>query len=501
VRYLDLVSCGMAHGRDKVALVADDGVRLTFGELDRRAAQLGGALRNAGLSPGDRVAVLSLNELEVTEIQVACMRSGFAAVPLNARLTAPELAFILGDVEPSLLIVGRTLADAAGAAMAAAGMSVPVVSLGGSYDEFLAAGEVDADADPTDPSLPAAILYTSGTTGRPKGAVVDRLALSSRIAQGAIDLRVRPDDVWLQSLPMFHIASVCTYATLARGGTSVQLSTFGVDEFLRLLVEERCTATGLVPTLIEMVLLDERTATIDHERLRLIVYGGAPISPGLLRRAMETFGCEFAQMYGQTEAGIVTMLQPELHRIADGDALASAGVAAFSWEIDVVGPNDESLAAGAVGEIVGRGPGVMSHYWNRPDATADSLRRGWIHTGDLGLLDERGLVRIVDRRNDMIITGGENVYPREIERVLLEREGVDDAAVIGSPDERWGERVVAFVVADVDDEELDRWAREQLASYKVPRMWVHMAELPRNVTGKVTKPALRRMIHPSERPA
>lgn len=498
MRYVDLVATGRDETPDKIAVVAGTD-RLSFAELDGRMGRLGGALRAAGLAARDRIALLALNELETVEIQAACVRSGFAEVPLNARLTAPELAFILGDVEPSLLIVGRGQEQLAKAAVAQLDKPLRVLHLGrdcgeDSYDAFRDASAPDPDADPDDPFLPVTILYTSGTTGRPKGAILDRLNLSARIAQGAIDLGIRAEDVWLQALPMFHIASIGTFAVLSRGGTSVQLETFTPQEFLRLLTEETCTSTVLVPTLIDMILAAPELTEVDMSAMRFVLYGGAPISPPLLRRALQAFGCDFEQWYGQTEGSAVTVLQPEDHDPADENALSSAGTAAYSWQVRIVDLDDQPVPDGEIGEVVGRGPMMMAGYWNHPEDTAETLRGGWLHTGDMGYRDERGFVHIVDRRNDMIITGGENVYPREVELAMMDCPAVCDIAVIGVPDERWGEAVAAIVVSDAEDTELDAWAREHLARYKVPRAWRRITELPRNVTGKVTKPILRKLL-------
>ncbi|GAA0997349.1 long-chain fatty acid--CoA ligase [Acrocarpospora macrocephala] len=494
MRHLDLVRGPATRFGAKTAVVEGDR-RVTFAELDDRVGRLGAALRARGLAPGDRVALLAANELEYLEIQAACLRSGFALVPLNTRLAQRELGFILSDSAPALLIAGR------GEEERAAGTGIPhLLSLGAprgipSYDAALADAIPDSGADPGDAELPATILYTSGTTGSPKGAVVDRLGFTARVMINAVEMEVRAGDVHQASLPMFHIAAFLSYAHTAVGATLVMLPEFAPERALDTLARERVTTTVLVPTIIALLLESPLIDQVDLSALRLIVYGGSSIEPGPLRRALARFGCGFHQQYGMTETGGQTILRPGDHDPADTVRLASAGTEAIGLEVRVVGDGDKPVAQGEVGEIVCRGPSVMRRYWNRPEATAAALRGGWMHTGDLGYRDEGGYLHITDRRNDMIITGGENVYPREVEAVLSEHPGIAEVAVVGAPDPVWGQVVTAVVVGDAHfDGELTAWARERLAGYKVPRRWIRAESLPRNVTGKVLKHRLRAML-------
>ncbi|WP_405151039.1 long-chain-fatty-acid--CoA ligase [Sphaerisporangium sp. NBC_01403] len=495
MRYLDLVRAAATRFGDKTAVVGDDR-RISFAELDDQVGRLGAVLRDAGLRPGDRVALLAANEPEYLEIQAACLRSGFALVPLNVRLAQRELHFILTDCTPSLLVVGRR-EERRGAALAREAGIANVLGLGGpreipSYDAALDAASAGPAADPDDPELPATILYTSGTTGSPKGAVIDRLGFTARVMVNAVELEVRSDDVHQASLPMFHIAAFLAYAHTLAGATVVMLPEFEPALALRTMERERVTTTVLVPTIIAMLLDNPAIDGIDLSALRLIIYGGSSIEPGPLRRALERFGCGFHQQYGMTETGGQTILRPADHDSADIERLASAGTEAASLEVMVVDDEDVPVARGEVGEIVCRGPSVMLRYWNRPEATAEALRGGWMHTGDMGYRDGRGYLHITDRRNDMIITGGENVYPREVEAVLVEHPDITELAVVGVPDPKWGQVVTAVVVGDAPpDDELGTWARERMAGYKVPRRWVRVDGLPRNVTGKVLKHQLR----------
>jgi len=495
MRHLDLVAGPTVRRGDAVAVVGN-GRRLSFAEVDDRIGRLGGLLRGLGLTPGDRVALLADNELEYLEIQGACLRSGFALVPLNTRLAEPELRFILEDCDSGVLVTGRNHAERG--RKLAADLGIPhVLELGdgGNYDEALAGAVGDPATDPLEPELPATILYTSGTTGRPKGAVVDRLGFTARVLINAVELQVRQDDVHLACLPMFHIAAFLAYAHVVNGAAVVMLQEFEPAEALAAMERERVTTTVLVPTTIGMLLDSPAVDAHDLSALRLIIYGGSAIEPAPLRRALARFGCDMHQQYGMTETGGQTILRPADHDPDDEEKLASAGTEAVGLQVRVVDDGDRPLPQGEVGEIVCRGPSVMREYWNRPEATAEAMRDGWMHTGDMGYRDRRGYLHITDRRNDMVITGGENVYPREVEAVLAEHPDVGEVAVLGLPDARWGQIVTAVLVGTaVGDEELAGWARERLASYKVPRRWIRVDELPRNVTGKVLKHRLRETL-------
>jgi acyl-CoA synthetase (AMP-forming)/AMP-acid ligase II len=491
VRHLDLVAEPARRQPDAIALVGN-GRRLTFAQLDERVGRLGAGLRAGGLAPGDRVALLAANELEYLEIQAACLRSGFTLVPLNRRLADSELDFILRDADASVLVAGRH-DEAAARRVAARGCRV--VGLGESewlepYDALLEA-EPDPDADPADPELAATILYTSGTTGRPKGAVVDRHGFTARVLVNLLEVGPRAGDRWLQVLPMFHIAAFLGYAFVYAGATVEMLESFDPAGCLEAMRDGAVSATVVVPTILQLLLERVEQEAIELPHLRLVVYGGSVIEPGLLRRAIERLGCGFHQQYGMTETGAQTILRPADHDPDDPERLASAGSEAVTFSVRVVGPGGKELPPGELGEIVCRGPAVTAGYWRREEATADAWGGGWFHTGDLGRRDERGYLHVVDRGCDLIVTGGENVYPREVESALLEHPGVLDAAVIGLPDPRWGQVVTAVVVGSAPDEELAHFMLERVARYKIPRRWVRVGELPRNATGKVLRAELR----------
>lgn len=475
--------------------VSDGQRSMSFAETHERAGRLAAALLARGLQTGDRVAILAQNEVEYTEIQVACQRAGLILVPMNYRLSLPELAFIVADSQPRALIHGPGL----GAAAAELGVSQTLFlggeGVGASYDELLA--DQTAVAGGTLAAERACcILYTSGTTGRPKGAVLSNLALWARMNASALEVRPRPGAVFLQCLPLFHIASNLGYAFTYCGASNLFVRQFDPQRVFAHIEQDRPSHILLVPTMINMLLQHPQLSEVDFSSVEMVLYGASSIAPDVLRRAMEVMGCDFLQLYGMTETSGCTVLRPEDHDpVGHPQWLASAGTDAIGFETRVVDEADRELPAGEVGEIVTRGPAVMTGYWQQAEATAEALRHGWMHTGDMGYRAEDGYVYITDRKKDMIISGGENVYPREVEDVFYAHPAVAEVAVIGVPDPRWGERVHAVVAlragAVVAEQALLTFVRQRLAGYKVPRSLAFMAELPKNATGKILKKDLR----------
>jgi len=504
-RYIDLVH-GSALRKPGATAVVCGPDQLTFKEVHERAGQLGAAFRARGLVPGDRIALLADNELHFAEIMAACLRSGFTLVPLNTRLTDHELEFILKDCAPALFIGGQNHAHTIKRIGPGCGIdrlfSTAENGVVGSYRQLLDSAVPDPDADPTDIDLNALILYTSGTTGHPKGATIDRMAFSARVLGNALEMGVQQDEVLLQNLPLFHISCFLFCAYFFRGATCVLLPNFNPEAALKLMQKEAVTATNGVPTMIAMLLDAADVNSYDPGPLRLITYGGAPIEPSLLRKAMARFACGFQQHYGMTEAGSTSVLRAEDHNPDDVIALTSAGCDAVGYEIRIIDESGKQPANGEPGEIILRGAGLMTGYWGQPEKTAESLVNGWFHTGDIGYRDERNFLHVIDRRNDMIISGGENVYPREIEAALGDHPAMPDAAVIGLPDPVWGEIVSCVLREDAPSEkELEAWLRERLAGYKIPRRWFRIAELPRNATGKILKVQLRKQLSSGSKPA
>jgi acyl-CoA synthetase (AMP-forming)/AMP-acid ligase II len=479
---------------DRPCMVGE-GRSLTFAECDRRADQLAAALAARGVVAGDRVALLALNEVEYLEIQVAAQRLGAILVPLNYRLAVAELAFIAGDAGARLLIHGPGQAEPARA------LGLPTLHLGPegvgeSYEQLLADHPDPERRGPLEVGAAACILYTSGTTGRPKGAVLSNLALYARAAAHGVELPIAPGEVFVQTLPMFHIASNLSYGFTYCGATNVLVKAFDAEAVTDTIARHAATHVLLVPTTINMLCNHPVASTADFSSLRTVLYGASPIAPEVLRRAIEVFGCGFVQFFGMTETSGCTLLRAADHDpVRFPERLASAGTDTVSFETRVVDAADRELPPGEVGEIVTRGPAVMTGYWNQPEASAEALRNGWMHTGDLGYRAADGYLYVTDRLKDMIVSGAENVYPREVEDVLFEHPDVLDAAVIGVPDERWGERVHAVVCLrpgrSLGAAALQAFCRERLASYKCPRSVAFVEELPRNVTGKVLKRELR----------
>lgn len=484
----DLLGYGLVHHPHKPAVICEDR-SISFAELHSRVNALVSWFRRNGLRAGDRVALLARNELEYIEIQLAACRGGFMLVPINFRLAPAEVAWILDDAMPAAFIHG--------AGLGVETKGIPVLPLGSVYEAALAGETPDTGLPlPLDASAQCVILYTSGTTGRPKGAVLSNQALYARVNANLFDYQIQTADVFLQCLPMFHIASTVSYSFLAAGGTNVMLRDFSVEAVLDRLSRHRVTAALMVPTMINTLVNSTGLDGADKSTLAKLIYGASPIPPVVLAQAIEKLGCRFYQAFGMTETNAVTMLRPDDHDpLRYPERLASAGTAAIGMVMRVVDDQDRDVKQGETGEVVCQGPAVMDGYWGNPDATAEAMRGGWMHTGDLGHIDAAGYLYVTDRKKDMIISGGENVYPREVEDVLYAHPGVLEAAVIGVPDEHWGERVHAVIVrrdgavADVDH--ILQFVRSRVAGYKAPKTGEFVDTLPKNATGKVLKTALR----------
>lgn len=465
------------------------------------------ALDAAGLAKGDRIAVLSKNSLELALLYYAASRVGIVPVPLNYRLAPAEWAYILRDSEARLLIAQGPFAEALS----------PVRSELSSVKRFVAtegelAGWESFDAfvgeQPTAPPEREVFedddlyqMYTSGTTGRPKGAVLTQRAVSAQLHQAVMAFGGGVGQRALIVAPLYHAAAaLMSFATVQMGGTLYLQEDFVPAEVIRALSEERIHTALLVPAMIQFCLVAvPDAAQRRYDDLRLVVYGASPIAEQTLRQALEVFRCDFLQGYGMTElTAAATYLFPEDHRRAlagEPGLLLSAGRPLLGTQVRIVDADDRPVAPGSVGEVVVRGPQAMRGYWNLEEATREALRGGWMHTGDAGTMDARGYLFIQDRVKDMIVSGGENVYPREVEEVLFQHPAVADAAVIGVPDERWGEAVKAIVVRregqDVSAEALLEFCKGRLGGFKRPRSVDFVDALPRNPSGKVLKKNLR----------
>lgn len=491
----DLLLHGVGFQSD-APCVTEGNRSLSFAEVDSRADRLANALRGSGVMPGDRVALLAYNELEHLEIQVGVQRAGAVLVPLNVRLGRGELEAIVADCEPILLIHGPGVDDRA------VGLQVPAIwhlggdGIGRHYDAVLADTRAGDNPRFFESGAVNSILYTSGTTGRAKGVVISNGAFWARITLTALETRLESDDTLLFSLPLFHAASSIAYASVYRGGSLVLMRTFGVAQALAELRERRATHAVFVPTMIRRLVDHLHEAPGRFDDLRLIIYGGSPIAPDLIVEALERFDCGLLQVYGLSEAVNLCVLGPDLHDPdRRPDLLTSAGRPSASYAVRVVGPDNCELPPLEIGEIVVQGPAVMCGYWQAEEATAATLRDGWLCTGDAGYRSNDGFVFVSDRIKDIIVSGGENVYSREVEEALLTFEGVHEVAVFGVPSREWGEAVHAVVVlrdgVHATASDLIAHCRDRISSYKAPKSVEIVPALPKNASGKILKRDLR----------
>ena len=461
------------------------GAELTYDALDRRATSLAAGLAERGLRRGDRLATLTGTSPDHVATFFACARLGVALQPISWRLAAAEIAYQLGDAEPSLLLASaehEELARAAGSAIEVARIADPMLESDG--------GVADV-AEDDDPLL---LVYTSGTTGKPKGALLTHANCFWTNVSFDRTAGLRDDDVVLQVLPQFHVGGWNVQPLLAwwRGATVVLEPQFDASRTLRLLAEERVTTLMGVPATYLFLSQEPGFADADLSSLRLAVVGGAPMPESLLETWIDR-GVEIVQGYGLTEAA------PNVLCLPPDDARRKLGFAGKPYpHVDVAlrDPETGVLVDGpGTGELAVRGPNVFAGYWRNPEATAAAFADGWLLTGDIAERDGEGFYRIAGRIKDMVVSGGENVYPAEIEDVLAEHRAVLEAAVVGVPDERWGEACAAFVVlvdgASATEQELRDHCGERLARFKVPRMFTFVDALPRSSMGKVLKDELR----------
>jgi len=475
--------------------------RLTYRALNRRVNRLANALKAQGLKMGDRIAMLSYNRVEFVEVIMAAAKLGLILVPLNWRLTPKELAFMLDDSGTETMIFDPDLSELAGQVLGAVPMkrSVGLGSDGvlgaAPYEDLL---EQSADSEPApgeSPTLdtPHIIMYTAGTTGLPKGAVLSQGASFWNAVNLNLAMDFTSADRDLAVLPLFHIGGIglFTLPMLYVGGTVVIQRVFEPAETLRLLVEEQVSLFFGVPAIFLFLIQDEGFRPEAFEKVRLVMSGGAPLPVSLVQRYHEA-GIVLQQGFGMSEAGpSIATLEKDLALEKAG----SIGKPVFHLDARIVDDEMRELPPGQVGELVIRGPNLMLEYWNRPEATEEAFAGGWFHTGDLARMDEEGDLFIVERKKDMFISGGENVYPAEVENVIYELPQVAEAAVIGVKDEKWGEvgkAVVSLKAGErIREEEILSFLKERLAGYKIPRSVVFTEQLPRNAAGKVLKNALR----------
>lgn len=487
---------------DRLAIVSG-GEGITYRALDAASSRVANGLLAAGLPPQARVAVLARNGVAFCEVMLGCLKAGAVALPLNWRLTAPELAYILRHAGAAALFCGAEFREVGAQAAAEAGGRRLLVleDRSAGAEAYVPWRDAQSACDPQVHVRPADValqMYTSGTTGLPKGVQLTHEGYLAALAivRGFPWGRLGPDDVVLTPAPFFHVNGVNpVLRTFAAGGLVVAPPQFEPAEVLRLIESHRVTRATLAPAMIQSCLEVPDVATRDLSSLQVVSYGGSPISERVLEEAGRRFGAAFVQMYGLTEtSGPLTFLEPEDHAPHRG-RLLSCGRPGPDVEIRITDPHGDPLPAGEIGEVRVRTAAVMKGYWSDPEATAAVLADGWFRTGDAGCLDADGYLHIRDRVKDMIVSGGENIYPAEVENALFSHPAVADVAVIGVPDPKWGEAVKALVVrrpgAEVSESELIAHARRQIAGYKLPKSVTWIEALPRNPAGKVLRRTLR----------
>lgn len=487
---------------EATSIISDDGRTYTYDDFDRRVNRLASALPAVGVNHGERIAVLFPNNPEFLEVLFAAARIGAIMVPLNYRLAPPELAYILNDCGATALAYTPEFAV----------QTEELKSMVESVKTFIrvgeGAGEDEIDYEKwvsqypdTRPGVrkevildnPHVIMYTSGTTGRPKGAVLTQGNTSWNAINAVLAYGLSHKDTSLVSTPLYHIGGLSAGATPAifSGGKVVLNRVFQPDRTLRMIESHRTTIMFGIPTMFHMMSSSELFDSIDFSSVRFLIAGGAPCPVSLIEKYLAK-GVTFNQGYGLTEAA------PGVTALSNEDALrkrGSAGKPLFFVDIDIVDEDKMEVPQGEIGEIVIKGPNVFKGYWNMPEETEQVIRYGWLHTGDLGYLDNEGYLYVTDRKGDMIISGGENIYPVEVENVLGTHPKVEEVAVVGMPDEKWGEAPLAIVVKkteeDLAEDELVEFCRDKLARFKTPKKVVFIDSLPRNSAGKVLKRKLR----------
>ena len=511
----DLSTANARRHPDKVALV--HGYRsLTYFDLELRSNQLAHALAAAGLRPGDRLGLLACNHLDYAIVTQGAAKAGVLLVPLNFRLAPRELAVVLQDAQVSLLVTENSLAPLWQTALREMGSTqLPVVLLEEGDAEGMAAAPVAAEAWPgaraladwlqafpetppeleVDPDSPCAIMYTSGTTGTPKGVLVPHRAYFRMYLGTAMETGLSRDDRYLMAVPMFHAAglNLMLHQCLFMGATGViHRGSLDPLRLFALIEAERLSMAVLVPTVIGLLARHAQRQTFNLSSLRTVFYGSMPMPAAVLAAAREAFPqVEFHQIYGSTESGLLGVLPWRDH----ATHAHCTGREALYSHLRIVDAAGDEVADGAVGEVLGAAAGGMLAYWNNASATAQRLRDGWIHTGDLARREGGGYFTLVGRVEELIISGGENIHATEVEHVLASHPAVREVAVFGVPDESYGELVQAAVVlhagATADEVALDSHCRAQLAAYKRPRGYYFLEALPRNASDKVRKTELR----------
>jgi fatty-acyl-CoA synthase len=495
LRLFDLFS-GISRFGARPALVFE-GRSVSYVELDRQARCLAAYLQGLGVGAGIPVALAMSNCTEFIVADQALIKLGAAKVPLNDMLSPAEVRYILGDSAPLIIIADAQMQQRVASTSDGSADAILLIDHedGSEWTMIIGTEAPVLEPSPSSADDTAMILYTGGTTGRQKGVVHTQGGLAVNMLSHVIEMGLRDDESFLVTTPLPHAAGLVTQAGLLKGATIHLSRRFDADEAVDTIASQRITFTFMVPTMIYRLLDRGESRAAELSSLRTILYGAAPMSRPRLEQGLALLGPVFMQLYAQSEApDFLTRLTREDHLIGDHDKLSSCGRRVAMMEVAIKDEVGRVLTDGQVGEVVARGPYVMKEYHRLPEETAHALRGGWLHTGDVGWIDEDGYLFLVDRLKDMIISGGMNVYSTEVEQVLHDCPGVGQAAVVGIAHPGWGEAVVAFVVPNQDGfNEVDavQRCRRELAAYKRPKRFIEVAELPLTSYGKVDKKALR----------
>jgi len=501
----------------KKEAVVCSGKRFTYEQFTDRTYRLANSLRSMNISKGDRVSILHYNTHEYLESYFALAQLGGILVPLNFRLSPAELAFILKDSGSEVLIVSRNFLDKVESFLEMDNFLSRIIWTGPGnadespmsidYEELIDLGK---NSPPPIPHLEdddiAHLYYTSGTTGRPKGVMLSHRNVCVHALAAIAELKLDDNDNWIHIAPLFHLADAwATFAITWVGGKHIMIRDFDPSLILSLMQHENATITNMVPTMLNILINMPEIGSFDFPALRAILSGGAPIAPELVKRTIETFKCEYIQTYGMTETSpylTVSILKEKLRALSAEEQLtykSKTGRPFMGIILKVVREDGTEVKTdnAEVGEIIVKGDIVTKGYWNRPEETADAIRNGWLYTGDLAVIDKEGYVNIVDRKKDMIITGGENVYSIEVENILYSHPAVLEAAVIGIPDSIWGEAIKAVVVlkpgVNATEHEIINYCKNHIAGYKVPKSIDFVSELPKTGSGKIYKNEIKKM--------
>jgi len=505
LRLQDILSRAAKFYGDRVASVCGQ-ERIRYGQFMDRVNLLADGLLRRGVRRGERIAALLPNCHRFGELYLATAKLGAVLVPLNMRLSSQDLIRLIRNSEAVGLVAAsqfqetlRAMAGALSELRFRIGWGLQEEGFE-EYEKMMAANSprwIDSDFDDGEVAIQ---MYTSGTTGAPKGVLLTHRNLLANTLTGIFERRFSCQDVFLNAAPMYHIADLEYFLQiLSVGGINVFIDRFEPLRFLEAVQSQKVTCTWIVPTMIHDLLACPDLGRYNTRSLRVIYYGGANLSPELFGKARKAFSCQFSLGFGLTEASpIISMLRPEDHESEEVERLLrSCGRPAFNVEIRIVDEQGRELPRGQVGEIAVRGPNVMRGYWRMDEETQKTLRGGWLHTGDLARMDEEDFIFLLDRKKDMIKSGGENILPREVEEAIRSHPAVKEVAVIGVPDERWGEAVKAIILLKegipCSEKDILEYCQRNLAGFKQPKSVTFVSSLPRNITGKVLKTELRKI--------